>query len=70
MLTLKQIWAIYRDGFRDMTIGKTLWIIVAVKLAVLFLVFKLFFFPDILDRDCDSDQEKAEMVRQNLTRQK
>lgn len=62
----RRIWRLYADGFREMTIGRYLWAIILIKLAVLFLVFRLFFFPDILARDYDNDEEIAEAVRTNL----
>lgn len=64
----KKVWLLYADGFRNMTVGKYLWAIILIKLAVLFLVFRLFFFPDILSENYDSDPERAEAVRDNLTR--
>lgn len=45
---LVRIWRFYIDGFRHMTIGRTLWIIILIKLFVLFFVLKLFFFPNFL----------------------
>lgn len=36
----------YVDGFRSMTVGKTLWAIILVKLFIMFAILKLFFFPD------------------------
>ena len=62
----RRIWRLYADGFREMTIGRYLWAIILIKLVVLFLVFRLFFFPDILARDYDNDEERAEAVRTNL----
>lgn len=62
----RRIWRLYADGFREMTIGRYLWAIILIKLAVLFLVFRLFFFPDILARDYDNEEERAEAVRTNL----
>lgn len=62
----RRIWRLYADGFREMTIGRYLWAIILIKLAVLFLVFRLFFFPDILARDYDNDEDRAEAVRTNL----
>lgn len=62
----RRIWRLYADGFREMTIGRYLWAIILIKLAVLFLVFRLFFFPDILARNYDNDEERAEAVRTNL----
>lgn len=62
----RRIWRLYADGFREMTIGRYLWAIILIKLVVLFLVFRLFFFPDILARDYDNDEDRAEAVRTNL----
>lgn len=59
---------LYVDGFRNMTVGRYLWAIILAKLAILFLVFKLFFFPDLLQRDYDSDSDRADAVRTNLTK--
>ncbi len=56
----------YVQGMKSMGLGKTLWKIIAVKLFVIFFVFKLFFFPDIFDRFFHSDSEKAEHVSQLL----
>lgn len=57
----------YVDGFRQMTIGKTLWALILLKLLVLFLVVKLFFFPDVLKRDYSTDEERAAAVRRHLS---
>lgn len=67
-MTLKEIYYMYRDGFRQMTIGKTLWALILLKLLIIFFVIKLFFFPNILERDFSTDKERAEAVRNNLTR--
>jgi hypothetical protein len=64
-----RIWRLYADGFREMTVGRWLWAIIIIKLAVMFLVFKLFFFPDILQRDYADDESRAEAVRTNLLRE-
>ncbi len=64
---LVRIWQFYRDGFRSMTVGRTLWAIILIKLFVLFFVLRLFFFPNILQRDFDTDEERANRVIENLT---
>ena len=47
----------------NMTIGKSLWVIILIKLAVIFLVLKLFFFPDFLSsKSSDEGTSKAETV--------
>lgn len=63
---LKGVVRFYIDGFRSMTIGRTLWVIILVKLAIFFGVLKLFFFPDLLARDYDNDQDRADHVRREL----
>ena len=37
------IFQFYRDGFREMTWGRTLWWLILVKLFVIFVILKLFF---------------------------
>ena len=65
----RRIWMLYADGFRNMTIGKYLWAIILVKLFILFIVFRLFFFPNILSRDYDNDEDRAQAVRTNLLKE-
>ena len=57
----------YVDGFRNMTVGRKLWVIILIKLAVMFLIFKLFFFPDILKENYDNDDDRARAVARELT---
>ncbi len=64
---LRNIYRFYADGFRSMTIGRKLWLIIGIKLFVFFVILKLFFFPDILSRDFDTDEERAQHVRSTLT---
>ena len=49
-----------------MTVGKTLWLIIFIKLFIFFIIIKMIFFPDFLGTKCDSDEEKTEYVRQQL----
>ncbi len=64
--TARKVWSLYYDGFREMTVGKTLWVIILIKVFLFFVVIKLLFFPDILKRDFDSDEEIANHVRSEL----
>lgn len=65
---IRKIWIFYRDGFREMTVGKTLWLIILLKLFIFFVVIKLLFFPNLLSRDYDNDSERANHVRKELTK--
>lgn len=49
-----------------MKLGKTLWIVVLVKLAVIFLVIKMFFMPDILNERTSKGNE-ADYVSTQIT---
>lgn len=54
---LKKIYAFYAEGFRDMKLGKVLWLIILVKLFVMFFILKLFFFPDFLGGLAEEEKE-------------
>lgn len=64
----KQVYFFYRDGFRSMVVGKTLWKIIAVKLFIMFAVLKLFFFPNYLNTNFHTERDRAEHVLENLTK--
>lgn len=60
---LKKIVLFYYDGFRSMTLGRTLWAIILLKLFVMFFILKLFFFPSFLK---GSDEQKQNQVGTEL----
>ena len=64
---LKRIFYFYYDGFRSMTVGRRLWLIILIKLFVIFVILRLFFFPDFLESRFDSDRERGEYVLDQLT---
>ena len=61
-----KIWRFYMEGFRNMTLGKTLWAIILIKLFIMFFILRLFFFPNILQQRYDTDEERANQVIENL----
>ncbi|MGM9706367.1 MAG: DUF4492 domain-containing protein [Prevotella sp.] len=48
---------LYVDGFLHMTIGRTLWAVIIVKLIIIFGVLKLFFFPNYIGTHAEKGQE-------------
>lgn len=62
--SIAAVWRFYRDGFRQMTWGRTLWIIIIAKLLVFFLILRLFFFQPALGGM--NEQEKQESVGREL----
>jgi hypothetical protein len=58
----------YIDGFRTLSPhARTLWIIIMLKLFVMFFVLKLFFFRDTLKNKFSSDEERSEYVIDQIT---
>jgi hypothetical protein len=53
---LYRVFDLYYDGFRSMRLGKTLWAIILIKLFVIFIVLKLFFFPNFLKQHAEGDE--------------
>lgn len=55
------------DGFTHMTwLGKTLWILVILKLIFMFGIIKPFFSPNYLDSKFNTEDEKATYVSDQL----
>ena len=65
-MMLERVYLFYRDGFRSMRLGKTLWKIILIKLFILFAVIKWLFFPDYLHTRFATDEERANHVLENL----
>ena len=65
--SIKKVYCFYRDGFSRMTLGKTLWKIIIIKLVIMFAVLKLFFFPNFLKTHFENDQLRADYVLEQLT---
>ena len=63
-----RIFEFYVDGFCSMTVGKTLWLIIGIKLLIMFAVLKLFFFPNFLKTNFDNDSARSEYVIEQLTK--
>lgn len=47
MQILRRIVNFYLEGFRKMTWGRQLWAIILIKLFVLFVILRLFFFQPV-----------------------
>ena len=64
---LYRAYDLYADGFRNMTLGKTLWTVILIKLFIIFAVLKLFFFPDFLSTHAEKGGE-ADYIATELTK--
>ncbi len=70
MTVIKRIIRFYVEGFRSMTVGKTLWVLILLKLFIMFAILKLFFFPNFLSTNFDNDDDRARHVRHELIKKR
>jgi len=65
---IKRIVKFYIDGFKSLEkLGIRLWVVILVKLFIMFAILKIFFFQDFLDNKFDTDQEKSDYIIEELT---
>jgi len=62
---IERVFLFYWEGFRSMDLGKTLWLIILVKLFIMFVVLKIFFFPRYLNQ-FDTKAEKEDHISKEL----
>lgn len=65
--SISQIFNFYKECFKNLTLGKTLWKIIFIKLFVMFVILKLFVFDVNFNSIFKSDKEKSTFVLKNLT---
>jgi hypothetical protein len=64
---LNRIFLFYYEGFRNMSQwGRRVWIIILIKLFIMFAILKIFFFTDFLGKKYDNDKQKSEYVLDQL----
>ncbi|HKL38126.1 MAG TPA: DUF4492 domain-containing protein [Bacteroidales bacterium] len=69
MRFLRQAWYLYYDGFKNMgPVGRKLWLIVLIKLFIMFAILWLFFFPDIMQERFSTDSERSEHIINEITK--
>ena len=64
MNRIRTIFNFYIEGFRNMTWGRPLWIVIFLKMFILFFVLRLFFFKPVLSGKTES--EKSDFVGGSL----
>ncbi len=61
---IRKVWELYRDGFRNMTWGRPLWGLIILKVVILFLLLRMFFFKPAMHGM--TDEQKSEQVGNHL----
>ena len=69
MLNIKNIYSFYINGFKNMTIGKTLWKLILIILLVIFLFLNYFIHDKSLNTEYKTYDEKVDFVYKNLTKE-
>ena len=66
-----RVWSFYFSGFKNMSNwGRQVWIIILVKLFIMFVILRIFFFPNFLKTNFDTNTERSEHVLEVLTKSK
>lgn len=52
------IWKFYVEGFRNMTWGRQLWWLILLKVVILFVLLRGFFFKPVLSGKSDDDRSE------------
>ena len=68
MNLLNTIFHFYLDGFRQMTLGRTLWVLILLKLFIMFAILRLFFFRPAMRGM--TEEEKQQHVAEQLAHPK
>ena len=63
-----RVFDLYYDGFRNMTLGKTLWTVILIKLFIIFAVLKMFFFPNFLKEHAENGTENEFVATELMER--
>ena len=68
---VQQIWRFYINGFSNMSSwGRQVWLIILIKLFIMFAILKIFFFPNFLKTNFETNQERSDYVLEILTEPK
>lgn len=65
-MSIKSIFLLYYDGFKNMTVGKTLWKLILVKLVVILVFLKYFVHDTNFKTEYKTYDEKVNFVYENL----
>jgi hypothetical protein len=64
---IRSVFNFYVEGFRNMSSwGKRSWLIIILKLFIMFAILKIFFFHNFLDSKFSDDAHKSEYVRNQI----
>jgi len=63
-----RVWLFYINGFKDLSSwGRSVWLIILIKVFIMFAIIRLFFMPDVLKKNFQTDEQRSKHVLENLT---
>lgn len=68
MNLFRNVLGLYIEGFRNMQLGKTLWLVILIKIFVIFAVLKVFIYDTSL-KSFETQEAKSSFVLENLTKE-
>lgn len=63
---LKSVFNLYYDGFKNLTIGKSLWKIVIIKVFTILVVLNIFVYDKNFKSEYKTKEEKQDFVYTNM----
>lgn len=66
MNKINNIYLLYKEGFQNLTIGRTLWKLIIIKLIVILLFLNIFVYDKTIKTEYKNDNEKIQFVLKNL----
>ena len=64
---ITNFFSIYTDGFKSSNAARKLFFLILIKLFIIFIIFKIFFFPNFLNSKFSNDADKSNYVIKQLT---
>jgi len=68
MISIRNIYTMYYEGFKNMKVGKTLWKIIFIKLAIILIFLKYVTHDKNFKNEYKTYDEKVNFVYENLTK--
>ncbi|MCD6333134.1 MAG: DUF4492 domain-containing protein [Bacteroidales bacterium] len=63
----KKVALFYINGFKHLPDwGRQVWLIILIKLAVIFLILKLLLMPDLLKKKFDNEKQRIQFMQEQL----
>lgn len=59
----------YKDGFKNLTLGRVLWKIIFIKLIVILIILNFFIYDKSINTEYKTENQKIDFVYKNITKE-